>query len=546
MKEYLNKIKLYIISHKIISIVGLIIISLVGYLIYGKITSTSLDTRYITTKVQKGSIVSVVSGSGQVSALNQIEIKSKASGDITYLNVQNGQKVTTNTLIAQLDSKNAQKSVRDAEINLESAKIALAKLRIQKSNENMTADLVKAYDDGFTIVSNTFLDLPSILTNIDNTLGDRNLTDNAARISGKTAQDYRSKAETAYYTAEKSLSVSKIYYAKLDRNSPKEDINKIINQTYDTTKLFADAVKSLRNYVDFMSDDTENNSSFTSLQDILSIDDKTISGHLSELLSTKTNIKSYTDAFLNSDLDIQSSELSLKQKENALLDAKENLADYFIRAPFSGTITTINIKKSDTVSTGIVVATIITEQQLAEISLNEVDVAKVKVGEKATLSFDAIPGLTISGVVIEIDSIGAISQGVVTYNVKINFDTQDERIKAGMSINTEIITDMKENVLVVPNSSVKSQNNSKYVEMFDAPLNPSTDGLIGSISKIAPRKILIEAGISNDSMTEIISGVQEGDKIVSRTILPNTKSAATTAPSIFGSSGGATRTGGVR
>ena len=99
---------------------------------------------------------------------------------------------------------------------------------------------------------------------------------------------------------------------------------------------------------------------------------------------------------------------------------------------------------------------LITKQKIAEISLNEVDAAKVKVGQKVTLTFDAIDGLSITGEVSEIDALGTVSQGVVTYGVKIAFDTQDERVKSGMSVSAAIITDVKQNVLLVPNAAVKS------------------------------------------------------------------------------------------
>ena len=254
------------------------------------------------------------------------------------------------------------------------------------------------------------------------------------------------------------------------------------------------------------------------------------------MLSIKTSIKNYKDVFPTTDLDLRSSELSVKQKENSLQDAKDKLADYYVRAPFEGTIATVNVKKSDSVSSGAVVATLITTKQIAEVSLNEVDLATVKVGQKVNLTFDAVPKLTISGEVSEIDSIGTESQGVVTYNVKISFDTQDERVKSGMSVSAAIITAIKQDVLVVSNSAIKSQNGLSYVEMFDGPLVKPTDGLIGSISVIAPTKIPVEVGISNDSETEIISGIKEGDEIITRTILPSATMTATPAPSIFGSS----------
>ena len=147
---------------------------------------------------------------------------------------------------------------------------------------------------------------------------------------------------------------------------------------------------------------------------------------------------------------------------------------------------------------------------------------------------------------VEIDSVGIESQGVVTYNVKISFVTQDESIKAGMSATGDIITETKQNVLVVPNSAVKSlpalpagreqagQNGRSYVEMFDEGLSLPESGVVGVISKTPPNKVQVEVGITNDSHSEIISGIKEGDEVVTRTI-SGTATSTTTAPSIFGS-----------
>lgn len=530
----MKKIRLYIITHKIISTIILIALLGAGYWGYKKFTSTAGDTRYLTAKVEKSTIIASISGSGQVSDVNQIDIKPKVSGNVIYLGIKNGEKVTAGTLIAELDPKDAQKTVRDAEISLESSKLSLEKLKIQNSNENMDASSVKVYADGFNAVSDAFYDLNSVLTGLDNMLALNNLSDNAARMSGNTAQANRNKAQTAYYKTQNIFNQNTRDYGKLNNNSPRTDIESIIKETYDTTKLLSDAIKSASDFVDFMANDSSNPSNFTSNQTTLSTYTSTINGHLSTLQLAKTNINDNKDSLQNSSLDIRSAQLSVQQKENSLQDAKDNLADYFIRAPFAGTITNFNIKKLDSITTSTVVGTLITQQQFALISLNEVDVAKIKIGQKATLSFDAIPDLTISGIVTEIDSIGTVSQGVVTYGVKINFDTQDERVKPGMSVSTEIITDIKQDVLVVPNSAVKSQGSQSYVENFS------------SVSKSVPNKIKVIVGLSNDSQSEIISGIKEGDEIVTRTIL-STTATATAAPSLFGSptnrgSGNAVRT----
>lgn len=538
MKNLFNKTRLYILAHKVIGVILLIVILLLAYFIYKKITNVSGENRYITSVVEKGTIISSVIGTGQVSALDEIDIKPKISGEIVYIGVKTGDKVNKGRVIAKIDSEDLEKNIRDAEISLQGAKISLEKFKLQNSNENMNADLLKSYDDGFTKISDTFLDLPEIMTGFDHLLGESLLSDNSARMSGNTARDYRNQAEILYYGANKAFNTNRENFRLLDRNSEKIEIEKVINETYNTVKLVSDAIKSMRNFVDYLAEDSDNSSVYNSFQDTLSSYTGTINGHVSNLLSIKTDIKNYKDAFPSTDLDLQSSQLAVTQKENTLQDLKDKLSDYYVNAPFDGTIATIDIKKTDSVTSSTVVSTLITKKQIAEISLNEVDMASIKIGEKATLTFDAVLGLTISGEVYEIDSIGTESQGVVTYNVKIAFDTEDSRIKPGMSVSASIITDIKQDVLSVPNSAIKSQNDLSYVEMFDNPLEKSGDNLLGSISNVLPKKINVEIGISNDSQTEIISGLKEGDEIVSRTVLPTSTTTKTSAPSIFGGSGG--------
>ncbi|MFA6273998.1 MAG: HlyD family efflux transporter periplasmic adaptor subunit [Candidatus Paceibacterota bacterium] len=545
MKKHINKIKSHIVTHKVFSLIILIVIVSVGYWGYRKITDTSDEIRYIISKVEKGNIIASISGTGQVSASSQIDIKPKVSGEVAYILVKEGQSVNTGTIIIQLDAKDAQKTVRDAEASLESAKLSLEKFKLQNSDENMNADLLKAYDDGFTTVSDAFLDLPSIITGLDDFLGLNNLSDNAARMISNTARDYRDSAEKIYYEAKNMFEDTRKVFRTLDRNSEKSEIEAIINETYETVKLINDAVKTMKNFVDYMAEESNTSSEFTSIQNTLSTYTGTVNDHISSLLSIKTDIKDYKDAFPTTNLDLQSSELTVKQKENALQDAKDKLADYYIRAPFEGTIATIDVKKTDSVSSSTVVATLITKKQIAEISFNEVDAAKIKVGQKVELIFDAVQDLKILGEVVEIDSIGKEDQGVVTYDVKISFDTQDDRVKTTMSVSATIITDSKENVLMVPNSAIKSKNGESYIEMFNVDLPKPTDGLVGSISIFPPKKIPVIIGLSNDSKTEIISGLKEGDEIVVRTILPTATTVKTSAPSMFGSSGGNKPSGGI-
>lgn len=230
---------------------------------------------------------------------------------------------------------------------------------------------------------------------------------------------------------------------------------------------------------------------------------------------------------------------SLTSARNRLADAQEALNDYTVIAPFDGVVAKMTAQESGEASAGTI--TMLTSQHVASLSLNEVDAAKVHVGQKATLTFDAVEGLSLTGEVAEVSPLGTVTQGVVTYDVKVAFDSADERIKSGMSVSVSIITDVKADVLTVPNSAVKSQGEQHYVEALNASVQADATGLVESTD--APQRIMVEVGAANDSVTEIVSGLKEGDRVISQTIRPSTTPAASTAQSglnlLRGAGGGA-------
>ena len=101
------RIKAWVVAHKAISVMAAVLLVLSGYWAFGKLTNTAGETRYVLGAVQRGVLVTSVSGSGQVSASNQVDIKSKVSGDAVYVGVSSGQEVKAGTLIVQLNARDA-------------------------------------------------------------------------------------------------------------------------------------------------------------------------------------------------------------------------------------------------------------------------------------------------------------------------------------------------------------------------------------------------------------------------------------------------------
>jgi multidrug efflux pump subunit AcrA (membrane-fusion protein) len=530
MKLILKKI----LKNKKLTAVITIVLILAVYFGYKTFFGTKDTIRYITAAAEKGTLIVSVTGSGQISALNQVDLKSKTSGDIIYLGIKNGQEVRAGMLLAQIDTRDAQKAIRDAEIALQSAQLELEKMKglttdegsIRGIKEKARSDLQKAYDDGFNNVSNAFLDFPDIIAGLYNVLFDTTLDKvqwnidyyaGAVKTYDEKALQYRNDVSAKYQEARKEYDQAFSDYKSTSRYSDNATIDNLVNETYETTKTIAEAIKSANNLIQFYKDKlTEKNVKPNSLADthLASLNSYTskTNSYLLSLLSVKNTIQTDKENLVGTDFDISDQKIKVSQAENTLTEAKENLDNCYIRVPFDGIVAKVNVKKGDSASSGAALATLITKQKIAEITLNEVDVAKIKVGQKATITFDAIEGLSITGEVAEIDSLGTVSQGVVTYVVKIIFDTQDERVKSGMSVSVTIITEVKQDVLLVPNAAVKS-NNEQYVEVLE---------------NNVLRNQTVEIGLSNDTMTEIKNGLKENDQVVTQTITATTKTTTQT------------------
>ncbi len=238
---------------------------------------------------------------------------------------------------------------------------------------------------------------------------------------------------------------------------------------------------------------------------------------------------SYTSsqlAVLKDKIDLAENEIIEAQKSYAATAAEyrnqiSEAGKRIVKASISGTVNEINVQNGDDLSklssgstrqVPIIIGDLGTLR--AEVQVNEVDIPDVQIGQKAMMTLDAFDGFTASGKVEKIDALGTISSGVVTYNVTINFDSLDSRIKPNMSVTASIIVDSKVDILAVSTSAIKIKGDSNYVEV----LNPN--GI--------PEKRTVEIGISNDTNTEITSGLSVGDKVITQ-VIDNSADAASSS-----------------
>ncbi len=527
-----NKTLAWLGRHKIISLLVLLGVVGLGYFERAKLFGTTPEVSYAFATVERGNIVASVSGSGQVTASDQVELTAKVSGDLVAVNAKVDQEVGAGAIVARLDSSNAVNDLETAQLSLDKL-VAIDPNDLRDAEDAATAaeeNLDSAYTGALSTLTGASTALADVLTGTNDLFGGYLSTSSNTSIS-QIAKDYINRAKTNYYEASRLLKDLLKQYRPITTAASQEEIDSLTKEFSRTALAVAQTAKYAQDAVVYLRDRESNNQQTTADDAYASV-----TNLLTQANTQVTNLSETQDSLLSNqralekaardledlrngpdDLDLRTSQLAVDSKRNAL-------ADYTVRAPFAGIIAAVNVGKGDAVNSGTVIATLITKKKVAEISLNEIDAAKIHVGQKVTLTFDAVENLTITGKVTEMDLVGTVSQGVVNYTVKIEFDTDDARIKPGMTVNASIITGTKQNVLVIPLSAVKTQAGISYVEVMDAGATVGT-----------PRRVEVKTGFANDDSVEIVSGLQEGDRYVARTINNTAPTAA--APSLFGGGG---------
>ncbi len=511
----------WIRKHKIWSFIILIVVLAVGYLIFGG-NGGSAGSEHTVVTAERGALSSTVIGSGQVSSDDEVELASEVAAVVISTPVKNGQIVTQGTLLVALDATEAEIALENAKVQLEKLKKppeALELLQAENATEDakenqleLTADLAAAYNEAFNALVDTYLDLPDLAIGLDDILSGSTLSDSAARLESEQAREYRNQAIDLYYKADKAIQSDLKEYRLLTRESPRGAINAMIQRGRNTGKLAADAVKALRNFVDYMAERNDNPGQvFTTEQASLATYAEETNTHLAELLTSENDIARLDDELVAAGRAIREAEeelidlkngadaLDIKAAELEIREKEEAYQNYFIRAPFSGIAAKVNVKVGDRATIGRSAVTFITHEHLVEILLNEVDTAKVALGQQAKLTLDAIPGLELNGTVTEISTLGSVDDGVATYTIKINLETSDPRVKPGMSVEANIVTESKADVLLVPTAAISMENGKKFVKILEN----------GNF-----RRQEIEAGLEGTTQTEVISGLESGEKVI--------------------------------
>lgn len=198
--------------------------------------------------------------------------------------------------------------------------------------------------------------------------------------------------------------------------------------------------------------------------------------------------------------DLEVGMASVSQADAALKLAQVNMDNARLLAPYDGVVAAVDISVGDPAGPGGQGVEIVDASELhLDTNVAEADIASVKPGQVASISLDGLPGKEISGTVDFIAPNAKVSQNVVIYTVSVRLGEVSDGLKAGMSGTVNITVLTKSGVLLVPNRAVQASGGQQMVQVYKN--ETITD-------------VPITLGLSNDTESEVLSGLSEGDQVV--------------------------------
>ncbi len=489
-------------------IVGVIVVVIVAVVFFVNRSKSKQDNSQAqTSKVDYGTIVTSISGSGSLASQTQADVSAPGYGIIDKIYVKNGQQVKAgqvlfhyNSLASSADVAKARASFLSAQDSLNKANANLATLNSSLiTAQQLLQDATKNEQILSKNAESSKLELES--TKIDSK---KDLEDAKKGIIDSANVQEQASTDLGISSAQSGQKSSAL---ALDSAKIKSQQQVIAAQsTYEQAQRDADSAALKKKSAQY---------SYDAAKQSLANQSTTIAASQASLTSSSLALQELTDQVVTAPISGQISNLGIV--ENAVVGKSSSSS--------SSTTSSTSTSSSSSSSSSTTILSISNPKNLGvTITVNEVDIPSIKEGQSATLSFDALPGKTFIGHVSNIDYIGTTTSGVTTYNVQIILEDTDEGMRPGMSASASVITNRKDHVLLVPNSAIQTQNDQSFISV---------------LKNGQPTTVTITTGLSNDVETEVTSGLQEGDTIL-------VTQTSTTGGSAFSGSSGIFRGSGTR
>lgn len=478
-------------------------VTLVSAIIFGLSVSGS-NNKIKSIKPTREQLDSKVEVSGTVEAAKTSDLSFERSGVIANINVKVGDRVRTGQTLASLSSGEAYAAVLEARGYLDAQRANLAQLEAgateaernlkQQALDNANADLKNANDQIADTVRNTSNSLRDIF---DYKLG------SFFRKEGGT---YKMTFSTCDQSSQFELESLRSGFDVITVSD--------LDNAYSSTVSVNSFVTKMNDFLSrtcALSDNTLSDERAT-----VSGVKTSISTIFSDIASKKSLVQTAKNAVTRAqrDLDltlagtdankIASARAAVTQAEARLSSAQASAAKNLLVAPFNGVITAVNIEKGEISSVAKAGISMISDSAFQiKAKVSEVDISSIKMLASSTVTLDAYgPDVKFDAIVSSIDPAATVDSGSPRYGITLTFVQNDDRVKAGMTANADIVTASKDSALVLPASYVQIKSGGGIVKVVTATGTEDRIvkiGLRGSNGKVE----ILEGLTENDSVAEI-------------------------------------------
>ena len=255
-------------------------------------------------------------------------------------------------------------------------------------------------------------------------------------------------------------------------------------------------------------------------------------------LIAKADVDTDTSTWLKAKANLAAAEAKVAQYRATLEKSRINLNYTRIYSPVDGVVVAKNVEEGQTVAASYQTPSIaeiardLTQMQV-EVNVDEADIGGVHEGQQAIFNVDTYPADSFEGKVTQVRLSPMTTDNVVTYTVIVKVQNPDGKLLPGMTANVSLILESREDVLVVPNSAFRFKpSNGQSAEMgMPGPgggrkqnVAAVTKPAVYTLDKKKPVKMEVERGITDGQNTEILSGIEEGERVITGIIVPKEES----------------------
>ncbi|MCD8373843.1 MAG: efflux RND transporter periplasmic adaptor subunit [Oscillospiraceae bacterium] len=513
-----RKLKKWII---ILVIVVIIIAAAVGFFLMRSGGETEAATAYTESTVEYRDITSEITGSGTLEAANSYTVTTLVEGEILTADFEEGDEVEEDQLLYTIDSSDTESSIERAEISL-----SQAQRNYSDAVENVSDLNVKSTISGQVV--ELFVDVGDDVNNGQTIATVRDTSVMTLKVNFP-ADDCESfyVGQSATVTLDSTFETLSGTVTKISGVDTVLSGNRIVHTV--TIEVYnPGGISTTQSATATINGVGSSDSGTFEYGDEATITAK-VSGTVSSIVADEGDSVSSGGTIIvmtSSDLSEQvtSASESVRTAQLSLDSANDTLDNYSFTAPISGTIIDKNYEAGENVESGDTLCVIYDLSYLTmTLSVDELDVSSIAVGQSVEITADAVEGVTYSGVVTKVSVAGTASGGVTTYPVTIRIDETDGLLP-GMTVDATITLESAENVLAVPASAL--QRGNTVLLTADS---PSAAG--GTANESGYVTVEVTTGVSSDDYIEITSGLQEGDVVV---YIPTSDSSS----NMFGMMGG--------